>query len=183
MSEMIDVLDEHGIKTGRVATRDEVHREGLWHRIILVALIDDRNRVLLQQRSKEKSINPNMWDISTAGHVDAGEDALDAAIREVAEEIGIEIQPKDFDWIMGYNYSGVSNANGERLIIKHIHNGYLLRIPEIDISKLRLQEEEVQAVKLCDLAELKEMISVGVMVNRQPFYDAIIKLMEEQISE
>ena len=40
MSEMIDVLDEHGIKTGRVATRDEVHREGLWHKIAAVPKIE-----------------------------------------------------------------------------------------------------------------------------------------------
>lgn len=40
--EMIDVLDEKGEQTGRTATRTEVHTEGLWHRIAVVAVLDDK---------------------------------------------------------------------------------------------------------------------------------------------
>ncbi len=178
MTELIDVLDENGIKTGRVATRDEVHREGLWHRIILVAILDDQNHILLQQRSDNKPTNPGMWDIATAGHVDAGEDSLTAAVREVVEEIGIKIRPSDLRWLMGCSYSGVRDIHGEQWIIKHIHDGYLLRIPKIDVAELKLQDEEVQAVKLCGLAEFKQMIVDGTMVNRQPFYEELIKIME-----
>lgn len=143
MTELIDVLDENGVKTGRVATRDEVHREGLWHRIVLVAILDDRNHILLQQRSDDKPTNPGMWDIATAGHVDVGEDSLVAAVREVVEEIGIKIRPSDLKRLMGYSYSGVRDIHGEQWIIKHIHDGYLLRIPKIDVAKLKLQDEEV----------------------------------------
>lgn len=72
MPELIDVLDENGTKTGRIATREEVHREGLWHQIAVVVIIDNGGRILLQQRSKNKRTNPEKWDIAAAGHVDAG---------------------------------------------------------------------------------------------------------------
>ena len=91
MEEMIDVLDENGVKTGEVVTRKEVHKKGLWHRIIVVAIIDNNNQLLMQQRSYQKDTNPGKWDISVAGHVSAGQTSLEAAIREVEEEVGIHI--------------------------------------------------------------------------------------------
>ena len=51
MEEMIDVLDENGVKTGTIATRKEVHKKGLWHRAIVVAIINEKNEILIQQRS------------------------------------------------------------------------------------------------------------------------------------
>ena len=41
MEELIDVLDENGNKTGKIVTRKQVHEQGLWHRIIVVAIIDN----------------------------------------------------------------------------------------------------------------------------------------------
>lgn len=67
MEEYIDVLNENGIKTGEVMTRKEIHKKGLWHRAIVVAIINKKNEVLLQQRSPSKDTNPNLWDISVSG--------------------------------------------------------------------------------------------------------------------
>lgn len=67
--ELIDVLDENGVKTGEILPRDDIHKKGLWHRSIVVAIINDKNEILLQQRSKDKEKNAGMWDISVAGHI------------------------------------------------------------------------------------------------------------------
>lgn len=81
VEELIDVLDENGIKTGKIATRKEVHQKGLWHRCIVVAIINEKNEILLQQRSANKEKNADMWDISVAGHISTGQDSLMAATR------------------------------------------------------------------------------------------------------
>ena len=49
--ELIDVLNEDGIQTGEILSRAEVHKRGLWHRAIVVAIINEKNEILLQQRS------------------------------------------------------------------------------------------------------------------------------------
>lgn len=41
--ELIDVLDGNGVKTGIVKSRDEVHKNGLWHRAIVVAIVNENN--------------------------------------------------------------------------------------------------------------------------------------------
>lgn len=181
MAELIDVLDENGLKTGEVVTREEVHRQGLWHRIATVAVIDGQNRILLQQRASEKATNPDKWDITAAGHVDAGESALLAITRETSEEVGITAEPEDFQYLMQYRHSSKREVNGEQWIIKHICDCYLLRRPSLDPAKLTLQAEEVQTIKLCTLDEFRQLIASGTMVNRQTFYDEIIRIMEEAL--
>ena len=51
--ELIDVLDENGVKTGEILSREEIHKKGLWHRAIVVAIVNDKNEILLQQRSEK----------------------------------------------------------------------------------------------------------------------------------
>lgn len=58
--ELIDVLDENGVFTGEVLPRDEIHKKGLWHRAIVVAIINENNQILLQQRSLTKVKNAGM---------------------------------------------------------------------------------------------------------------------------
>ena len=50
--EFIDVLDENGLQTGEIKTRSEIHKKGLWHRCIAVAIVNEKNQVLLQRSSK-----------------------------------------------------------------------------------------------------------------------------------
>lgn len=47
---------------------------------------------MLQQRNPKLIQNPGKWDQSVGGHVDEGEDYETAAVREVKEELGIDIQ-------------------------------------------------------------------------------------------
>ena len=100
MKEMFDVLNELGEFTGEVATRDECHEKGLWHRAVYAFIIDDNFNVLLQKRSANKKLWPNKWDVTIGGHVNAGEFGRQALIRECKEELGIEISDDDIKYIV-----------------------------------------------------------------------------------
>lgn len=175
MPELIDILDENGVKTGRVATREEVHRDGLWHRIAVVAVLDGESRILLQQRSKNKQTNPGKWDIAAAGHVDAGEDVLTTALRETQEEVGILAEK--LEYVLTYQKESQFEWNGDKLVDRQIFDCFSLCKPEIRVDDLKIQNSEVGAVKLCTLDEFVTMIEAGKMVNRKPFYDELIKMM------
>lgn len=183
MTEMIDVLDENGVKTGRVATRDEVHREGLWHRIAAIMVVDKENRILLQQRSDDKLTNPGKWDIAAAGHVDAGEDSLTTIMREIGEEVGIEVDgdcsAADFRYLVSFRHEKSFEWEGERLTDRQFDDCFVLLNREIDVASLKLQESEVQAAKLCTLEEFKRMVAEGVLVNRKPMYDEVVRILEK----
>lgn len=174
MIELIDVLDENGIKTGRVATRDEVHREGLWHRCIVVAIINDKNEILLQQRSHNKKKNPDMWDISAAGHISAGQDSLSAAAREINEEVSVDlgrhVDISDFRYMFCFRKEQVID---EGYIDRQFFDFFILRQPNLTLEKVKMQESEVQAVKLCTMSELRTLIENHELVERDAVYAAL----------
>lgn len=185
MAELIDILDENGVKTSEVATRKEVHRIGLWHRVAILVVMDQHNRILLQQRSNDKVTNPNKWDIAAAGHVDAGENSFVTIIREAREEVGIDLNANlsaaDFHNILTYRKESIHELGTEQIIDKQYHDCYLARLPEISINNLVLQTSEVQNVKLCSPEEFLQMLNSKLLVNRQPLYDEIIKIIEAAI--
>lgn len=72
--------------------RSEVHRDGDWHRSIHVWFASTTTgELLLQQRSALKDTHPNLWDVSCAGHLTAGDASVDTAVREVEEELGLTV--------------------------------------------------------------------------------------------
>lgn len=88
--ELLPLVDEKGNVTG-CATRAECHGGAKpLHPVVHLHLIDGEGRLLLQLRSKHKSIQPGKWDTAVGGHVDFGESIADALRREVAEEIGLD---------------------------------------------------------------------------------------------
>ena len=88
--EIFDVVNERDEVIGQ-STRREVHARGLRHRAVHVLVFDSGGRVFLQKRSMAKDSAPGCWDSSCSGHLDAGEDYVSAAVRELVEEIGLRI--------------------------------------------------------------------------------------------
>ncbi len=86
--ELFDAVDEHNAVIGQ-GTRAEIHEKGLRHRAAHMLLVNKHGAVLLQKRSMWKDRQPGKWDSSAAGHLDAGEDYDAAAVRELAEELGV----------------------------------------------------------------------------------------------
>lgn len=75
----------------RVVTRAQMRAARLRHRCVYIAVVDDRGRLLIHQRSWEKDLWPGRWDICAGGVVAAGEPWDVAARRELAEEVGLTV--------------------------------------------------------------------------------------------
>ena len=86
--EIFDVVDEQN-RVVRQATRREVHAQNWLHRAVHIFVVNANGEVFLQLRSHLKDKQPCKWDSSAAGHLDAGEDYLSCAVRELDEELGV----------------------------------------------------------------------------------------------
>ncbi len=154
MDEDYDILDENGNKTGQIKPYSLVHRDGDWHKAVHVWVVNDKNEILLQKRSPYVDNYPNMWDISSAGHITVGEDSVTGAIRELNEELGIDIQPEQLALIG----TRKKPANPMSLYKNAEFNDvYLLRL-SIDLNDIQIQEEEVTHVKFVSINEFQHMI-------------------------
>jgi isopentenyl-diphosphate Delta-isomerase len=88
--EIFDVVNEQNEVVGQ-RSRSEVHRLGLMHRSVHVLVFNAAGQVFLQKRSMSKDRQPGLWDSSASGHVDTGEDYDACAVRELREEIGLQL--------------------------------------------------------------------------------------------
>ena len=88
--EIFDVVNEGDEVVDR-RPRSEVHRLGLMHRAVHVLIFNRQGQVFLQKRSQHKDRQPGLWDSSASGHVDSGEDYDACAVRELREEIGLQL--------------------------------------------------------------------------------------------
>lgn len=90
--ETFDMYKDRPVPTGRRKARALVHKDGDWHRSAHIWLVDyARQNIGLQKRSPQKDTFPNRWDISSAGHLEAGtSDSRATALQELAEELGID---------------------------------------------------------------------------------------------
>lgn len=176
--ELIDVLDENGIKTGKILTRNEVHKKGLWHRIIVVAIINEKNEILIQQRSDKKDKNPGMWDISVTGHLSSGQDSLTAATREISEEVsvslGYSVEVKDFRFMFSYRKEEKVN---EEHYDRQFYDFFILRQSGLREDNIRFQESEVQNIKFVNISELNEMREKKLLVDREECYNALAEYL------
>jgi isopentenyldiphosphate isomerase len=178
MEEMLDVLDERGIKTGEALPRSEVHKRGLWHRIIVVAIINEKNEILIQQRSHNKKKNPDMWDISVTGHLSAGQDSLMAATREISEEVsvslGYSVDVKDFRFMFSFKKEEKVNDD---YMDRQFYDFFILRQFGLNETNIRFQSEEVQAIKFVTINELNRMREQNLLVNRDECYDVLTEYL------
>jgi len=98
--ELLDLVDENDNVIGTIWKSEAHQNPKLIHREIAVAVFNTIGENLIQRRSLNKTYDPGMWQIASAGHVMAGENPESAAKREVFEELGINIKPiyfkKDF---------------------------------------------------------------------------------------
>ena len=151
--ENFDVLNEMGEFTNEIASREECHKKGLYHKAVVVFIINSKNEVLIQQRSSNKKLWPSKWDITAGGHVDAGEFGYEAVIRETKEEIGIDITEKDLLFIG----STISHNEQNDIINNHFNEFYIVK-KDLDIKNIKLDLEEVQDIKWISKEEILKMI-------------------------
>jgi len=147
--ELIEIVDKDCNFTGQIIDKEEAHNKNLLHNEVAVFVINDKEQVLLQKRSANKRFNPNKWALC-AGHVDAGESLESAALREIKEEIGIDITANDLKPFAERKFT-ISNSNS------HITYFYYTK-SNLNEKDFIIQKEELSEVKWFDIDEVIYMI-------------------------
>lgn len=154
--EIFDIVDENGNPTGETITRAKAHDEGIRHRTAHIWVVRDNNgeyEVLLQKRALNKDSFPGRYDTSSAGHIQAGDEPLESAIRELSEELGILAEPEDLEFAGTFPIQYEKEFHGKMFKDNEIAFVYVYE-GEVDISKLSIQEEELDSVEWFNLEEV-----------------------------
>ena len=142
MIEWLDIVDKDDVVIGR-ATRDQIHAENHFHRSAHIVVFNSKGDVFVQLRSKLKDNSPGLWDTSAAGHVDSGEDYIDCAVRELAEELGIASTPESLTFVSelspdirnGFEFTRIYTTVSDQALVlqaEEIDDGRWLESGELD---------------------------------------------------
>ena len=134
MEEQIDVLNADGTPAGYACGRTKVHAEGLWHRTVHIWAFNSEGKILFQLRARVKESNPGLLDTSCAGHISAGDSSLNAAVRELREELGITKSSRDLEYLFEAAHESVLNGGA------YLDNEYY------DVYKVMLSDEEAKSL-------------------------------------
>ena len=147
--EMLACVDENGIITGEAVSRKEAHEKGVLHGASHIYLFRRTNagktEFLLQRRSHNKDSFADCLDISSAGHVEAGMNYEETALKELKEELGIVPETGELRFAFSQRIRNKSEQRGKVFDDNEIDKVYLLE-KDPDLSKLILQTEEVSEV-------------------------------------
>ncbi len=159
--ELFDMYSKDRERLGKTIVRGEKIPEGCYHLVVHVCIFNSKGEMLIQQRQPFKEGWPNLWDVTVGGSAVSGDNSQSAAEREVLEEIGYPI-----------SLEGVRPA-----LTVHFDVGFddiYLVEQELDITELRLQPEEVQAVRWATMDEILAMIDDGTFI---PWKKDLIRLL------
>ena len=153
--ERFDIVDEHNHPIGISATRRDIHTQGHRHQVIHIWIYNDAGQILIQRRSLKKDTYPGSYHVAASGHIEAGSYPLIAAMRELAEELSIYPQATEMELL------GILKQS-DHVPAKNLHNRefvyvYLLNFNG-DITKLKLQEEEVDSVRWIEPNQIEEFL-------------------------
>ena len=144
--QIIAVVDENDKIVGK-DSRKAIHTGGKLHRETFVLIVNEKNEILIQER-----IDNGKLDLSAAGHFSVDEDYLDGAIREMEEELGLEISKEKLDRIFKrrMDHSGL-HAVKRFVTLFEVKGKY-------DISDMKIDYSEVKNISYYPIRELKEII-------------------------
>lgn len=155
--ELVDLYDENRVPLGRVAERHAKKGPEEYRMVVHVCIFNNQGQLLIQRRSAEKTVWPELWDVSIGGGVDAGETSRQGAEREVSEELGYDLDLTGLRPAVTVNFEGG-------------FDDFFVVTRDLNIRDLRLQKEEVSDVRWVTLEEALVMLDSGTFIPYPPSF-------------
>lgn len=149
--EVRDLVNRYRQKTGQTIKKGEQIPEGYYIQVVCICIQNKKGEYLVQKRTKEKN---GKYGI-TSGHVLAGENSVDAILREIKEETSIELTKNDIKLVK-------SKKEEQDQLFVDIY--YAKK--EIDIENLNIQKEEVEELKWISEKEIERLYKQGEFLGK-----------------
>ena len=145
MTETLDVVDEKN-EVIATASRKECHEKKLRHRGVQVFIINEEGDFFIQKRSPKKDVFPGLYEGGITGHVLSGEKCVEAAIRELKEELGIEVKESDLKEMFRF-----------KMLFENEHELITAYILDYD-NAIKIDHNEVISGEFLPIDEIKQKI-------------------------
>lgn len=177
--ELLDVINEKG-KVLFTKDRKSIYLDGNLHRTVHIWIINSKKELLVQKRGANKDTYPNLWAISTAGHVKAGDNSIETALRELKEEVGVKAREEELEFLFQIRRKEIQGENK----INTLDDVYLIE-RDLDIEKTKLQFSELTDIKYVYYEYLEQIFKNNDedYVPRCEEHDLLFKFLHDRFDE
>jgi len=163
-----DIYDEKKKRTGKTMLRNDWNMQpGEFHLTVLGCIKTPDGRFLITKRAEDKAWAAGCWEVPGGG-VQAGETSLQAVLREIKEETGLDVSNADGGFCFDYSRSNPEEKDNYFVDVYLFERG-------ISEDEVHLQEAEAKDWKL---ATAEEIAALGRQ-NRFLHYDSIRVVFEK----
>ena len=153
--ELVDLLNKRKELVGKTCERNNVPN-GFYRLSIHIWIMNEKNEILIQQRSSNRKMFPNMW-ANTGGACISGETSIKTVIRELKEELNIDVNKEHLEFIATYKRE------------KDYVDVWLLK-ENINTKDIKFIDGEVQDVKWVSIDEWVNMLKEGIAIKLSTDY-------------
>lgn len=166
--ELVDVYDENKQKTGEIKERDpKMFKEGEYALAAKAIIINLDKKILISKRSQSKKKNAGLWEIN-GGVCLAGESSLQGILREMKEELGVDLS----------KYKAILYKEYRK---KQVFDDIYLFNANIEVSSLKFSDREVEEAKWVTIEEYEQLYKAEQLLYYDEFnrndYEKCIKLL------
>lgn len=169
--ELWDIYDKYGNPTGRTMEKGSSIKGEEYHLAMEAWIVNSEKKILIQRRSRQCEILPGIWG-HTTGRILAGETSAAGCVREIEEELGIQVSGEEIRFIQRIIREDSYHMIWDVYIVKK----------DIPLSSVRLQEQEVARVNWVSPEELKSLIKTGAFFEYPEIY-GILAYVEHYMEE
>ncbi|MGN0641512.1 MAG: NUDIX domain-containing protein [Huintestinicola sp.] len=165
--ELWDIYDKNKQPTGRTMKKNDwILKDDEYHLTVLGVVMRPDGKFLITQRVMTKAWAPGWWEVS-GGAAMAGESSLEAVIREVGEETGLDVSKAEGGYVFSYHRENPGEGDNYFVDIYRF-------VMDFDESDVHIQTAEALGFKLASPQEIKELADKGIFLH----YDSIKQVFE-----
>ena len=159
-----DLYNYRGKKKNKIAIRGSKLNDDDFHLVVNAWILNNKGEFLITQRAANKS-HPLMWEC-TGGSALKGETSLEAAVREIKEELGIDIDKKNA-MLVGMSRRFYSSCPD----ILHV---WLFKLNR-KINDFKIQKEEVNDVMWASKDKILQLFNDG-QFEANSFFNKVVDI-------
>jgi len=148
--ELVILVNENDEQIG-LMPKLEAHEKGLLHRAFSIFILNNDNKIMLQQRAKDKYHSPLLWTNTCCSHQRSNESNLDAGKRRLYEEMGFETPLTE---LFSFIYKAPFDNGLTEHELDHVMIGYFNEDPKINT-------EEVESWKWKSIEDIQTDIKIN----------------------
>ena len=162
-AEIWDLYNENRELLGKDHVRGEQLPIDGYHLVVHVWIRNSKGQYLISQRSANRPTNPLMWEC-VDGSVVKGEDSLQGVLREVKEEVGIDLLPEKGQVVL----SDIKKIEFGKVVNKIVDVWLFDYDGEVDLGNATT--DEVAQVAWMNGEQIKELFDANMFVDTLEYF-------------